>query len=91
MVKQEFCQNCNQKDDCQKVYRMLGNAEGPPVAAKVFLAFLLPLVVFIVSLGAFERILTGVIDNVHVLAAISFLLAVLVTFACILITRVIRR
>lgn len=91
MVQQEFCQRCNQKDDCQKVYRILGNTEGPPVAAKVCLAFLVPLVVFIVSLGVCERLLNGQIENVHVLSAVSLLSALLVTFACILITRVIRR
>jgi hypothetical protein len=91
MVSKEFCHTCKQKTGCQQVYRQLGDAEGPPVGAKVCLAFLVPLVVFIVSLGICERILNGQIKNVHILSVISLLLALLVTFTCILITRVVRR
>lgn len=91
MVQQEFCKKCNQKGDCKEVYRMLGNAEGPPVVAKVCLAFLLPLVVFIVSLGVCDRILAGEIENAHVLSAVCFLSALLVTFTCIIVTKVIGR
>ena len=91
MVQQEFCQTCEQKNDCRKVYRELGNVEGPPVAAKVVLAFLLPLLVFIVSLGAFEEILTGSIDKSNVSTVVSLLLALLVTFTCIWIVKMVRR
>ena len=91
MVQQEFCQTCKQKNDCRKVYRELGNVEGPPIAAKVMLAFLLPLLVFIMSLGAFERILTGSINESNVLTAVSLLLALVVTFTCIVLIRMIRR
>jgi DMSO/TMAO reductase YedYZ heme-binding membrane subunit len=91
MVQQEFCQICPQKDDCRKVYRKLGNTKGPPVTAKVVLAFLLPLLIFIVSLGTSERILTKVIDTDYVLTAISLLLSLLVTFACIVLIRILRR
>ena len=73
------------------MYRELGNVEGPPVAAKVVLAFLLPLLVFIVSLGAFEEILTGSIDKSNVSTVVSLLLALLVTFTCIWIVKMVRR
>ena len=91
MIRQEFCHTCKQKNDCRRVYRDLGHIEGPPVAAKVVLAFLLPLLVFIVSLWIFERILAGAIHKGHVVTSISFLLALLITFACIMMIKVIRR
>ncbi len=91
MDEQEFCHTCKQKNDCRNVYRKLGNTESPPVTSKVILAFLLPLLVFIVSLGISERILTSVINAGHILAALSFLLALLFTFACIVLTRMIRK
>jgi hypothetical protein len=84
MVQQEFCQACRQKNDCEKVYRKLGNAEGPPVTSRVVLAFLLPLIVFIAALGILDTMLPGA-------TGVSLLLAVLITFACIQITRAIRR
>ena len=91
MDEQKFCRICKQKTDCQNVYRAMGHAESPSVTARIVLAFLLPLIVFIVSLGASERILTRAIHRENVLTALSFLLALSVTFACIVLTRKIRR
>lgn len=91
MAQKEFCQVCRQKHDCRKVYRQLGSAEGPPVTAKVVLAFLLPLVVFIACLGGAERMLAGIINEGAVLTAVSVLLALLVTFACIVMIKKIRK
>jgi hypothetical protein len=87
MAEQDFCHTCNQKHDCQKVYEHLGHIEGPSIIVKVLLAFLLPVVVFIVSLAIFERILTGLLSSSAAQMPVSFLLAVLATFVCILITR----
>ncbi len=81
MAQQKFCEDCNQKHDCREVYRKLGNTKGPPVVLKAVVAFLLPVLVFIASLAAFEAIL--------VRTALSFVLALSVTFVCILITRTI--
>jgi Mn2+/Fe2+ NRAMP family transporter len=91
MIQQEFCQTCEQKDDCRKVYRELGNSKSPSVAAQVVLAFLLPLLVFILTLGVSERILAGAMRNGHFLTVASFLLALFVTFAFIVIIKVVRR
>jgi hypothetical protein len=45
------CRGCSQADGCQQAYRQLGETEGPSVARTAIVAFLLPLVVFIVTLG----------------------------------------
>ena len=87
MAEQDFCHTCNQKHDCQKVYQHLGDIEGPSLVVKVLLAFLLPLVVFIVSLAIFERILGGAVNSAAARTVVSFLLALLATFMCILITK----
>ena len=91
MVQQEFCQTCKDKADCRKIYRELGKSTSPSVAAQVVLAFLLPLLVFIMTLGISERLLTGAIEKGPVLTAASFLLALLVTFACIVIIKAVRK
>jgi hypothetical protein len=59
MEQQHFCQDCHQKDDCQEIYRRLGGSKCPPVFLKVIVAFLLPMVIFIISIAIFDRILTG--------------------------------
>ena len=73
------------------IYEQLGDSPCPSVAIKAIFAFLLPLIVFIVSLAVFERVLAGTINNGRLQIALSLLLALLVTFVCVLITRVINR
>ena len=91
MASQRFCRDCIQEHDCKRVYEQLGDSPCPSVALKAILAFLLPLIVLIVSLAVFERVLAGAINNGRVQTALNLLLALLATFVCILITRVINR
>jgi len=91
MASQKYCQNCFQKHDCKSIYEQLGDSPGPSVAIKAILAFLLPLMVFIVSLAVFERLLAGVIATGRVQTALGFVLALLATFVCVLITRMINK
>ncbi len=83
MAQQRFCQDCNQKHDCREVYHQLSDSKGPPVVLKAVVAFLLPILVFIVSLAAFEAILARVkspISTKELRTVLSFLLALSVTF-----------
>lgn len=91
MAEQEFCDNCNQKHNCGSIYHQLGNTKGPPIVVKVVIAFLLPLVVFIISLAIFEEIFAKTISSQLVQAALSMVSALLITFSCILIVRVINK
>jgi len=91
MSQQKFCQNCDQRNKCQDVYQQLGKAKGPSVALKVVAAFLLPLVVFIASLVAFERILAGVIDTKGSQTVLGFLLALSAALICVLIIKAINK
>jgi uncharacterized membrane protein len=91
MAEQEFCDNCNQKHNCGSIYHQLGNTNGPSVVVKVVVAFLLPLVVFIISLAAFQEIFTKAISSQHMQTVLSMVSALLVTFSCILIVRVINK
>ena len=91
MNENEFCGNCNQKHNCGSIYHQLGNIKGPSVVVKVVIAFLLPLVVFIISLAAFQEIFTKTISSQRMLTALSLASALLVTFSCILIVRVINK
>jgi hypothetical protein len=57
MVDQQQCKNCEQRHNCQEVYRKLSDPNGPKVLSKVIQAFLVPLVIFIFSAFAAERFL----------------------------------
>lgn len=89
MSQKEFCNKCNQKHSCQTIYQQLGQAKGPSVARKVIVAFLLPIIVFIVSLAVFQEILANTMGSKQLQTALSFLLALSVTFGVILIIKVI--
>ena len=88
MESQKFCQDCIQEHDCQRIYEQLGDSSDDSVTFKVILAFLLPLIIFIVSLVVSDRLFAGAIKTEGLQMALSLLLALLVTFVYILITRV---
>ena len=90
MAELKSCQECDQKHKCQEIYQQLGKSQGPPVAFKAVVAFLLPILIFIASLAAFEGILAG-ITNIKVRIALDFLLALSVTLAMVLIIKVINK
>ncbi len=103
MVQQEFCHNCRQKHDCREVYRRLDNSTCPSVVTKTIVAFLLPLVVFIVSLFVFDKIFSAAGGNLlfsqngdpvnaqKLQTAVGFLVALLVTSVCVFVTRAINK
>ena len=57
MDQQNLCQGCIQQNRCQEAYERLGRFQGPSVVRKVLIAFLMPMVVFIVSLAVLEHVL----------------------------------
>ncbi|MBN1806975.1 MAG: SoxR reducing system RseC family protein [Sedimentisphaerales bacterium] len=91
MTEKEFCDNCTQKHNCGSIYRQMGNTQNPSIVSKIFIAFVLPLVVFIISLGIFEEIFGKKINSQNLQTILGLLLALLVTFFCILITRFINK
>jgi uncharacterized membrane protein len=91
MTELKSCHECEQKHKCQEIYQQLGKSEGPSVALKSVVAFLLPLLVFIVSLAVFERILAGTTDIKGLRIALDFLLALLVTLITMLIIKAISK
>ncbi len=91
MAEEKFCQGCHQKHRCQEVYEHLSKIEGPGVAFKVVIAFLLPILVFIGCLATFEGILAEVTNSKGVQTVVGFLLALMASGICILIVKAINR
>jgi len=91
MFQQKFCQECNQKRNCKEVYQQLGKADSSSVVFKVVVAFLLPMVVFIAALAIFKAILAGTIDSKEAQTALSFLLALSMAFAVVLVIKAINK
>lgn len=63
MAQSKSCEDCGQACHCKEAYERFGCAEGPPITRDVSLAFLLPLVAFVVFLGAFGWLLKGLVGQ----------------------------
>ncbi len=84
------CSGCDHKDRCGHVYETLGRSKGPNVAWKVILAFLMPILVFILSLAGANRLLQNRFEGKALIAA-AFLAALTVTLAAVVLVRQVRR
>jgi len=87
MDKQDLCEKCSHRNGCKDVYRKLGKVEAAPVAVKVVVAFLLPIVILICTLAFFQYILAGAVQSEGLRTAISLFLALLTTAGYILVIK----
>ena len=61
MTQAKACEGCSQAHDCKKLYEQIGNLDGPSVVPKVLIAFVLPIIVLIATLGLFDWLLQEVV------------------------------
>jgi len=90
-MEQQQCQNCDQKHNCQEVYKQLGQSTAPSVLTKVILAFLLPLVLFIFSIVMAERLLIEKLKSDATRNLAVFALAIAVVFLYLIVLKLWRR
>ena len=86
MKTDDYCSGCGQKDTCQQAYEKIGKAQGPSVAWKAIVAFLVPIGVFIGGLGGSQWLLRGRFEG-KTLILFSFLLALCLTLLVVLVIR----
>lgn len=91
MNQQKSCKDCYQKHNCREIYHHLGNAKGPSITLKAVTAFLLPLIVFIVTLAAFEMFSDRTLNAGRLHILLGFLLAISAALAMVISIRIINR
>lgn len=84
MEQPEICKGCSEAHTCARVYEQLGKAEGPPVALKAVVAFLLPIAAFAGTLAACGAILDGAVAPRYQ-TPLGCLIALAVTAALVLV------
>jgi hypothetical protein len=84
MTEAKWCEGCSQAHDCKRAYQQLGNLGGPSVAGKAGIAFMLPIGLFVATLGAFGRLLQHVVPSRYQTLC-AFALAVCATMGFMLI------
>ncbi len=90
MAEPKACYGCRQADTCKEVDHKLGGVEGPSVTREVLVAFLLPLVVFMATLGGFGYLLQDAVARRYQ-TPVTLVLAVLTTAAFMLVARALVR
>ena len=83
MMGIKICDECGYRHGrgrcCIDIYQQLGQTKGPSVAGKVFLAFVLPLLVFIISLMLAGSLLSVFVTKNSATTFLAFLTAVVMT------------
>ena len=85
MTDKEDCSDCAGAHDCKAIYEQMGKAQGPSVVKKVIVAFLLPIIVFVVCLVVLDKKLVAITGNEHLRILLGVLFAGLVSFVYVLI------
>ena len=78
MEQPEICKGCEQSHACARVYEQLGRADGPSVARKAVVAFLLPIAIFAGVLAACGVLLNGAVAPRYE-TPLAFVIALAVT------------
>jgi len=89
-MDQQQCQSCGMKDRCQEVYKKLGESNAPNVLTKVILAFLLPLILFIFSIVAGERLLIEKLKSKTAVDAVAFAFAAAIVLLYVLTLKLVK-
>ncbi len=87
MSDDKNCSNCPQHEGCKSTYEKLGKAVGSFVALRAIAAFLVPILIFILSLGLFPKILGEFVSGKNWRTLISVALGALICFIYVLIFR----
>jgi uncharacterized protein YqhQ len=84
MDPKQNCSGCVESDRCMSAYEQAGKAQGPSVVGEVIIAFLVPIIIFIVVLAVSENWLLTSFESEKTRTGISVLAALGIVLAYIL-------
>ncbi len=73
------CSHCSKPNDCKTAYEQAGSVEGPSVASGAIVAFLMPIVVFIIAYMGFERLFAQSFDSERMLSVSGSLCSIVIS------------
>ena len=95
IIAMNICDKCGYRHGsgrcCINIYQQLGRTKGPSVVGVVFLAFVLPVLVFIGSLFLTGYLLTGLMTDSDKKTFIAFLVALVVTVVFVQLIRILTK
>ena len=74
MANQEICDNCGLRNGCKQVYQRMADYQGPSVLGKVLIAFVLPLLSFVLAVAVFAKVAGrfGLVRELEVILSLVF-------------------
>lgn len=84
------CNKCPNNNKCSEVYENLGKSSCKPVATSVSIAFLLPMVVFIITIALFQEYCGDVFASKRVNSLFSVFCGLVLSAFSVYIARLIR-
>ena len=91
MEQQKFCDQCDKRASCRDAFKRLGEIKGKSVVLNVLVAFVLPLVVFIVALIFSQQFLARRVESAGLRTAFALMLSFVASAVCVGICRIIGR
>lgn len=94
MISLKLCEKCGYRHGhgrcCIDIYQQIGQTKGPSVIGKVILAFVLPILVFIICLIGVEHLLDGLTTG-GITIILSFLISLSATIIFVQLIRIFSR
>ncbi len=74
MANHEICDNCGLRNGCKQVYQRMAGYQGPSVLGKVLIAFVLPLLSFVLAVAVFGKVAgrLGLVRELEVILSLVF-------------------
>ena len=91
MEDKDFCKKCNKKHSCRDVYEKIGKSNSPPVTVNVIKAFVLPVILFIISVVLLDDWVSNITNNHKLQIVLQIVLAVLITSLVIILTKILKK
>ena len=88
IMEQKQCGQCGHQNSCQNIYQQICASKEPSILLKTVLALLLPLVIFIVTAAACEKLLVNLTANQSIRAILSVLSGLITVFVYIVIIKI---
>lgn len=87
MQEHKECDKCTNKKTCKDAYKQIGSYKGKSVLPGVIAAFLIPLIVFAVSLSIFENIFENYFRSQALTIGLSVSVAFTTAFLSVLLIK----
>ncbi|MBN2020854.1 MAG: hypothetical protein JW749_11595 [Sedimentisphaerales bacterium] len=87
MAQNNHCDRCSERSSCREAFRQSGNVQGKSIVPSVLLAFVLPLLIFVVVLAVSLEILAKYVESVGFRTAFSLLPAIFASVVFVVIVK----